>query len=71
MAYVNTRAAAAAGLRDRVGALIGSVQDYLRRQRVFRQTLRELDALSDRELSDLGMHRADIETIAREAAFGN
>ncbi len=35
---------------------------------VFRQTWRELNALSDRELADLGLARSDIGYLSREAA---
>ncbi len=38
------------------------------RRRSFRQTFNALSRLSDRELEDLGIMRADIERIAREAA---
>ena len=34
----------------------------------FRQTYRELHALNDRELADLGFARTDIGGLAREAA---
>ena len=33
-----------------------------------RSTIRELDALTDRELSDIGISRADIYEIADQAA---
>jgi len=36
--------------------------------RRYRQTLRELEGLSDRELAELGLGRRDIRTIARQAA---
>ncbi len=36
--------------------------------RVFRQTVRELSELNDRELSELGLSRAMVRSIAREAA---
>lgn len=36
--------------------------------RRFRQTLRELEALNDRELADLGLGRRDIRTVALQAA---
>ncbi|SPJ23898.1 hypothetical protein PAA8504_01717 [Palleronia abyssalis] len=39
--------------------------------KVFRQTRRELNELSDRELADLGLHRSGITAVAREAAYGN
>ncbi len=36
--------------------------------RVFLRTRDELQALSDRELADLGMTRFNIDTVARDAA---
>lgn len=38
-----------------------------KRYRQYRATVWELGALDDRELSDLGIHRADIGRLAREA----
>ncbi len=55
---------------DRIAALVASVKDTLRKRAVYRQTLRELQALTDRELTDLGIHRAMITHIALEAAYG-
>lgn len=34
--------------------------------RRYRETVRELASLSDRELNDLGIGRADIDMVARE-----
>ena len=39
-----------------------------RRWRRYRETIRELQGLSGRELQDLGISRADIGRLAREAA---
>lgn len=39
--------------------------------KVYRQTRDELGALSDRELTDLGLHRSGIRAVALEAAYGN
>jgi uncharacterized protein YjiS (DUF1127 family) len=36
--------------------------------RRYRQTFRELEALNDRELADLGLGRRDIRTVARQAS---
>jgi uncharacterized protein YjiS (DUF1127 family) len=36
--------------------------------RRYRQTVRELEGLSDRELADLGFGRRDIRAVARQAA---
>lgn len=38
------------------------------RYAAYRQTLRELNACSDRELSDMGISRFDVRRLAREAA---
>ena len=35
--------------------------------RTYRNTLSELDRLSNRDLSDLGISRADIRSVARSA----
>jgi uncharacterized protein YjiS (DUF1127 family) len=40
----------------------------LRRWRRYRETVRELQNLSTRELNDLGIHRGDISRLAREAS---
>lgn len=37
--------------------------------RVYVQTRNELDALSDRELADLGISRLNIDVVARDAAY--
>jgi uncharacterized protein YjiS (DUF1127 family) len=34
----------------------------------YRETVRELEYLSDKELSDFGISRSDIKEIARQAA---
>ncbi|MBT8475096.1 MAG: DUF1127 domain-containing protein [Alphaproteobacteria bacterium] len=41
---------------------------YLRRRAARNEVLRELDAMSDRDLNDLGLSRADIDRIADEVA---
>ena len=42
-------------------------RDGIKRWNRYNQTRRELDLLTDRELADLGILRADIPRIAREA----
>jgi len=70
MAYVNSSRAASFGIVDRAVAIVKSVRVGLERRRVFKQTVRELQALSNRELADLGIHRAMITRVANEAAYG-
>ncbi|PYF08708.1 uncharacterized protein DUF1127 [Rhodobacter viridis] len=50
--------------------LVASIREALARRKVYRQTLAELRSLSNRELSDLGMHRSMLTRIALEAAYG-
>ena len=38
-----------------------------RKWRMYNETVRELNKLNARQLSDLGINRADIERIARQA----
>ena len=38
--------------------------------RVYRRTLEELEALTDRDLADLGISRHDVADVARAAAYG-
>ena len=53
-----------------VGNLVADLRDHLARRALYRQTVRELAMLSDRELADLGINRAMIRGIAHEAAWG-
>ena len=41
---------------------------YIRAYSEYRRAKRELYNLSDRELSDIGISRCDIETIAKQAS---
>lgn len=70
MAYVNSSRATSYGIFDRVAAVVKAVRVGLERRRVFKQTVRELSALSNRELADLGIHRTMITRVANEAAYG-
>ena len=47
-----------------------SLADKFRRYTLYRNTLRELDSLSDRDLLDLGLSRSMVETVAHDAAYG-
>ena len=69
MAYVNSTRSAQVSFFDRLAALMVGVKDLIARRRVFNQTLFELNQLSDRDLSDLGLSRANIADVAREAAY--
>lgn len=70
MAYVSSSRVAGHGLAERIGTAIRVVRDMIERRRVYNRTLRELRALSNRELADLGLDRAMITRVAAEAAYG-
>lgn len=46
-----------------------SILNRIRRWRRYRQTVSELQNLTTRELTDLGIHRGDIGRLAREASL--
>lgn len=52
------------------GSILQTVKAGLQRRAIFRQTIAELNALSARDLGDLGISRASIRQVAREAAYG-
>ncbi|PCD77556.1 DUF1127 domain-containing protein [Pseudothioclava arenosa] len=52
------------------GALFSALTEAWARRKVYRQTLRELKSLSNRELEDMGLHRSMITRVAQEAAYG-
>lgn len=69
MAHLNlteTRPAALP-LFERFSEFRAALAERLARYRAYRTTMAELGNLSDRELEDLGICRADIYRIAREA----
>ncbi len=68
-AIAHTHTAAASGLAGRLFAAIQRMQDNRARRAVYRQTLRELNALTNRDLADLGINRAMIGRLAHEAAW--
>jgi uncharacterized protein YjiS (DUF1127 family) len=42
---------------------------WLKRQSRIKNTVRELSALTDRDLSDIGLSRCDIARVAREVVL--
>jgi uncharacterized protein YjiS (DUF1127 family) len=70
MAYVNNSRVASFGLLDRLSAMAASFKAQRAQRAVYLRTVYELNQLTDRELSDLGIARISIEDVARVAAFG-
>ncbi len=70
MAYVNNSRTANLGLADRFSAFVAGLKINAAKRRIYDKTVRELNALTDRELTDLGISRLSIEDVARVAAYG-
>ncbi|WP_179380840.1 DUF1127 domain-containing protein [Jannaschia marina] len=72
MAYTTygNSAAASISLRDRIAARIETARADYAKWRVYRRTINELSALSNRDLADLGLSRSMIHGVALEAAYG-
>jgi uncharacterized protein YjiS (DUF1127 family) len=48
--------------------MFGNIRDRFARWQRYSRTVNELNALSNRDLADLGIARGDISRIARESA---
>ncbi|KAA9009842.1 DUF1127 domain-containing protein [Histidinibacterium aquaticum] len=53
------------------GSFIEAFKTRRSQNRVYRETLRELSQLTDRDLADLNISRHRIPDIARDAAYGS
>ncbi|MDR9486300.1 MAG: DUF1127 domain-containing protein [Sediminimonas sp.] len=58
------------GLFDRAAQVLKGLGERYARYRIYRETLNELASLSNRELSDIGMSRSQIRSVAYEHAYG-
>jgi uncharacterized protein YjiS (DUF1127 family) len=70
MAFAYTNRAAYGTIGDRFALALKSWKDARNRRALFSQTRDELYSLSDRDLSDMGIHRSMIDALAREAVYG-
>jgi uncharacterized protein YjiS (DUF1127 family) len=68
MAYITGNAAPSLGLGQRLSGIIDRYRRARMAREIYRQTYDELSVLSDRDLADLGIARASIPAVAREAA---
>lgn len=69
MAFVSDIRGYETRITSRAADMFRSAAQAYDRRRLFNQTLRELQALGERELSDLGITRGDIDDIAYNAAY--
>lgn len=54
---------------SRIGGFFNGVSARFAQYRTYRKTLEELESLTDRELSDLGISRHSVRAIAYRAAY--
>lgn len=70
MAFVNTTDRASVSVFDRVAEYFSDLRVTMVKRRMYNRTVAELEALTSRELSDLGLHRGTIRSAATEAVYG-
>jgi len=70
MSTMDTFTRTVAARQSRVAGLVGEFSQRFARYKTYRRTLDELESLSDRELTDLGLSRPMCRSIAYKAAYG-
>lgn len=71
MAYITDTRTSGITLAQRFTAMRENFVTAHAQRKVFKTTVTELEALSNRELADLGLSRSSIKAIAYEAAYHN
>ncbi|MBE1285963.1 MAG: DUF1127 domain-containing protein [Rhodobacteraceae bacterium] len=70
MAYSHTATHIEFHLLRRIQQIVTDYRTALKLRREYIRTYKELDALSDYDLSDIGVSRHNIADIAREHVYG-
>ncbi len=70
MAYATNTRAFGATLSQRISEARAALADRYAKYSTYKATLNELAALTDRDLTDLGISRSMIQSIATQAAYG-
>jgi uncharacterized protein YjiS (DUF1127 family) len=70
MAYATDARSAKGTLAERFAAFRADLADRRAKAAVYRRTFDELNAMTERELNDIGIKQGMIREIAREAAYG-
>ena len=68
MAYMNTTSAAGSAISARIASAFDTLATRIKERRLYRETFDGLNALSNRELDDLGLSRSELRYIAKESA---
>ncbi|WP_299874451.1 DUF1127 domain-containing protein [uncultured Sulfitobacter sp.] len=67
MAYLNQTTAQQSSFMARVMSAFDGMVTRFQRNRLYRETFNGLNALTDRELADLGLHRSELPRVAWDA----
>lgn len=70
MAHATEILLARAGIVDRIAVRFADWKERLELYAGYRTTVRELSALTDAELMDLGLNRGSIRHVAKMATYG-
>lgn len=72
MAYTSqTRAPIQSAFNSRADGILAALRIRFDRWNLYRRTLNEMQALSNRELADLGLHRSELRRVAWQAVYDN
>ncbi len=71
MTFVSMERLKPAPIAHRIAEFTAALRKTLADRKLYSTTLRELRALSDRELNDLGLCRSSIVDVARQAVYPN
>lgn len=69
MAFIQTQTTNQNSIFDRLQHLLLALVSRYKKYKLFKRTVSELRELSGRELSDLGISRSTIVTVALEAVY--
>lgn len=67
MAYLNQTTAQHSSFMTRVMSAFDGMATRFRQNRLYRETFNGLNALTDRELADLGLHRSELARVSKDA----
>lgn len=70
MAFASSNNTTASSLGARLSEIWAQAAEAYTAWRLYRRTLAELQALSGRELADLGLNKSMIRRVALEASYG-